>query len=177
MNMEKLTKAQDDQLLDYLDGKLDVNTLPLLKDRLEGSPAMQARLEELRTVHRTLALGKLESPSSTFVNRVMINLNTTSFSTGLSPKNGLLLLLGVTVATCMLLVMLSAGVFDQFSGKVSLPDVVPAQKYLQQSLPTISINGKLLLNILVGLNLVLAFLVLDKTVFKPFFQKRAGAQL
>ncbi len=175
--MEKFTKVLDDQLLDYLDGKLDPSKLALLKTQLESSHALKARLDELRLVHRVLASSKLESPSTTFVNRVMVNLNKTSLSSSLSPKNGLLLLMGVTVATVMLLVLLGAGVFDQFKGSLSLPETLPAQKYLQESLPAIAVNGKLMINILVGLNLVLAFLVLDKTVFKPYFQRRAGAQL
>jgi hypothetical protein len=175
--MEKFPKNQDDQLLDYLDGKLDATQLDLLRKKLENSSDLNERLESLRVVHRTLSFGKLESPSSTFVSKVMSNLNTSPFSSGLSPKNGLLLLLGVTVAVGMLLVLLNAGIFDQFKGLVALPQTAPAQKYLQQSLPSISINGKLMIKILIGLNLMLAFLVLDKTVLRPFFQKRAGAEL
>ncbi len=176
MIMDKFTTKQDDQLLDYLDGKMDATNLQQLKKALESSSVLQARLEALRLVHRTLSHGKLESPSPSFVSKVMMNLDNASFSSGLSPKNGLLLLMGVTVATGMLLVMLNTGIFDQFKGLVAWPQSLPAQKYLQ-SLPAVSINGKLIIDILVGLNLLLAFLVLDKTVLKPFFQKRAGVQL
>jgi hypothetical protein len=178
--MEKIPAPMDDKLLDYLDGRLDGAALAQLRKDLEASPALQARLESLRTVHRTLAHTKLESPSPLFVNKVMKDLHTVSFPATLSPKNGLLLVMGTMVAAGILIVMISNGFFDNANGVVnlnSLEQVSPVKKYIQQTLPTISINGKLVIDMLVGLNLVLAFLILDKTVLKPFFQKRAGVQL
>lgn len=175
--MEKIPTAMDDRLLDYLDGKLEGAPLQQLKKEVEGSSSLQARLETLRTVHRVLAHTKLESPSPAFVNRVMQNLNAVSFPSALSPRNGMLLLAGVMAAAGILVVMISAGIFDNVQGMVSLEQTLPVKKYFQQSLPVISVNGKLIINIIVGLNLVLAFLVLDKTVLKPFFQRRAGAHL
>ncbi len=175
--MEKIPTATDDRLLDYLDGKLEGAALQLLKKELESSSSLQARLEILRAVHRALAHAKLESPSPAFVNRVMQNLSSVSFPSAWSPRNGLLLLVGVMVAAGILVAMISAGIFDNVQGMVSLEQTLPVKKYFQQSLPVISINGKLIINIIVALNLVLAFLVLDKTVLKPFFQRRAGAHL
>ena len=46
--MEKLTTAQEDRLLNYLDGTLGPNEVLQLKEELEHSPALHARLEELR---------------------------------------------------------------------------------------------------------------------------------
>jgi len=175
--MEKIPTATDDRLLDYLDGKLEGTTLLQLKKELESSSSLQARLETLRVVHRVLAHTKLESPSPAFVTKVMQNLHTVSFPSALSPRNGLLLLVGVMVAAGILVAMISAGIFDHVQGMVSLEQVSPVKKYFQQSIPVISINGKLIINIIVGLNLMLAFLVLDKTVLKPFFQRRAGAHV
>lgn len=175
--MENITTVQDDRLLDYLDGKLEGDRLHQLKQEMESSKILQQRLEVLRSVHRVLATAKLESPSPTFVSKVMQNLNAVSFSSPLSPKNGILLLAGVMVAASILVVMLSAGIFDQLTGVISLERVPPVQKYLPQALPPFSINGKLIIKILVGLNLVLGFIVLDRTVLKPFFLRRAGMQL
>jgi hypothetical protein len=176
--MEKITTAQDDRLLNYLDGKLDGTELQHLKKELESSKLLQDRLNELRIIHRVLAHTTLDTPSFAFTNRVMQNLHTRPVPSSISPKNGLLLLLGVMVAAGMLVVMISVGVFDQISGIVSLDQAAPVKKYFQQqTLPSIPVNGKLLIKIIVGLNLVLAFVVLDRTVLKPFFQKRAGLQL
>ena len=175
--MEKIKQTDDDRLLDYLDGKLEGAHLLQLKKDLENTSSLQVRLDELRIVHRVLAQTKLESPSPAFVNKVMQHLHSPSFSSSLSPRNGLLLLMGMLVATGMLVAMVSAGVFDQFSGMISMDKAIPVKKYLQQSLPEMSIHGKLIIQIIVGLNLVLGFIVLDRTVLKPLFQKRAGMQL
>ena len=175
--MEKLTTAQEDRLLNYLDGTLGPNEVLQLKKELEHSPALYARLEELRVVHRVLAATKLESPSPAFATKVMKNLHIVSFSSGLSPRNGMLLVAGMMVAAGILVTLVSAGVFDKLNALIPLDQVVPIKKYLQQSLPVMSINVKLIMNILIGLNLVLAFLVLDKTVLRPFFQRRSGTQL
>ncbi len=172
--MKDSKQEDDNRLLDYLDGKLDGARLHQLKKDLESSAPLQVRLDELRTVHRVLAHTKLESPSPAFVNRIMQNLNAPSFSSSLSPRNGLLLLTGMLVAACMLAAMISAGVFDQFSGIISLDETAPVKKYFQHSLPSVAINGKLIIKIIVAVNLVLAFIVLDRTVLRPLFQKRAG---
>ena len=177
MTMEQFNRTNDDRLLDYLDGRLEGVYLQQLKKDLEASSILQSRLEELRMIHRVLAKTKLESPSPAFVTKVMQNLNAPAFSSSISPRNGLLLLTGMIVAAGMLVVMISAGVFDQFSGLVSLDQAAPVKRYFQQSLPEISINGKLIIQIIVGLNLVLGFIVLDRTVLRPLFQKRAGMYL
>ncbi|NOT77072.1 MAG: hypothetical protein HOP08_19280 [Cyclobacteriaceae bacterium] len=175
--MEKITTIQDDKLLNYLDGKLNELEVIQLRKELEASAVLQARLEDLRLVHRTLAHTTLDTPSMAFTNKVMLNLHSQSFPTYLSPKNGLLLLGGIIIAAGMLVVMITAGIFDQVNGPISLDKTLPVSQYFKQSLPTVSINGKLVVKIIVGLNLVLAFFILDRTVLKPFFQKRAGTQL
>lgn len=174
--MEKITNYQEDSLQDYLDGKLDGPALQQLKTDLAGSPSLQQRLEELRHIQQFLGKQTLQSPSPTFVTRVMKNLSQKAVSAYPSPKNGIMLVLGVMVATGMLVIMISAGVFDQISGLVSLDQVAPLKKYVQPSLPTLHINGKLIIKVLVGVNLVLAFIVLDRTVLRPLFQRRAGGQ-
>ncbi len=175
--MEKIPTALDDRLLDYLDGNLDETDLHQLKMELEKSPMVKSRLEELRLLHETLMQTRLESPSPAFTTKVMQNLHRLPFSSTLSPRNGLLLLAGMIAAAGILVVMISAGTFDQFKGMVSLKQLSPVQKYFQQSLPSFSVNGKLIINIIVGINLVLAFIILDRTILRPFFQRRAGTQV
>jgi hypothetical protein len=176
--MEKISSAQEDLLLGYLDGTLNGTQVIELKKQLDNSTALQERLEELRSLNESLmsAHSALESPSSLFVNRVMKNLHSKSYSNALSPRNGLLLLGGVVIAVVILLAMVSTGMFDQ-TGVISLDKVVPVKDYFQQSLPVVSVNGKLIIKIIIGLNMALVFIVLDRTVLKPFFQRRAGMQL
>lgn len=171
--MEQITNAQEDNLQAFFDGKLEGPALQQLKADLAASPAMQKRLEKLRLIHQALATSTLQSPSPSFVKRVMANLHTYS-GTAPSPRNGMLLVLGVMIATGMLVAIVSAGVFDQVGGMITIDQVAPVKKYFQQSIPSIPVSGKLLINILVGLNLALAFIVLDRTVLRPYFQRRAN---
>ncbi len=176
--MEKISSAQEDLLLDYLDGILNDKEIMEVKKQLENSTLLQERLEELRSLNESLMSihSTLEAPSPLFVNKVMKNLHSGSYSNALSPRNGLLLLGGVIIAVGFLMAMVSAGVFDQTT-VVSLDKVIPVKDYFQQSLPVISINSKLIIKIIIGLNMALVFVVLDRTVLKPFFQRRAGLQL
>jgi hypothetical protein len=63
-------------------------------------------------------------------------------------------------------------VFDT-SGSIDLNQTIVPNKFIQQPLPSIPFNGKLVMNVIIILNLALAFLVLDKAVLKPWFEKRA----
>jgi hypothetical protein len=70
-------------------------------------------------------------------------------------------------------VLLSAGVFDT-SGSIQLADIVINNKYLEvnKPLPSIPINGKVIVNVIIALNLALLFVVIDRTILKPWFAKR-----
>jgi anti-sigma factor RsiW len=172
MNMDKISVEQEDRLQDYLDGKLEGPALQQVKSDLTGSEAMQKRLEELRHVQDFLQKNSLMHPSAAFVERVMKNLSSTPLAAYPSPKNGLMLLMGVMVATGMLVMMISAGFFDQISGIVSFSNLEPVRKYVTPSIPAMTISGKLIMKVLIGINMVLAFVVLDRTVLRPFFQRR-----
>lgn len=173
MNMERITEAQETNLQRYLDGELEGPSLQQFKEELSRSSALQVRLEQLRPVHAFLSKQSLESPSTNFVDQVMRNLSRKVIIYP-SPKNGLMLLAGVIIASGMLAAVLSAGTFDQLSGLVTVDQVEILKKYNTPSLPPVNVNGKLLMRILIGINLVLAFIVLDRTVLRPFFQRRAG---
>lgn len=173
--MEKITNDQEDSLLDFLDGKLEGTSLQGLKRELESSPALQQRLEELRRVHTFLESKTLQSPSPRFVERVMQNLSQTPLSYYASPKNGLMLLVGVMIASGMLAMVISAGTFDQITGLIAFDQIAPVKKYVTPSLPALHISGKLVMKVLIGINLVLAFLVLDRTILRPLFQRRSGS--
>lgn len=174
MTMEKITEAQETNLQRYLDGELDGPALQQFKEELNASPALQRRLEVARPVHEFLRKNSLQSPTAAFVDRVMRNLSRGAISSYPSPKNGLMLLAGVMIASGMLAVMLSAGTFDQITRLITVDQVEILNKYQTPSLPSFSISGKVIMNILIGVNLVLAFIVLDRTVLRPFFQRRAG---
>jgi anti-sigma factor RsiW len=173
MIMDKITEAQETALQRYLDGTLEGPALQQLKQDLNTSAALQRRLEELRPVHDFLARNTLQSPSSNFVDQVMRNLSRGAITSYPSPRNGLMLLAGVMVASGMLAALLTAGTFDQVSGLLSLNQMEVLKNVQAPELPSVNVNGKLVMKILIGVNLVLAFIVLDRTVLRPFFQRRA----
>jgi len=58
--------------------------------------------KELKVIDDVLGKNKLESPSSNFTHRVMMNLHSMPVASSLSPRNGLLLLGGTVIAVTIL---------------------------------------------------------------------------
>ena len=169
--MKKVTQQSDDMLLDFLDGKLNVEQQEAVTEALRHDPTLRERLDQLTVVHEALRFSQPDQPSKNFTVSVMSKLDTYQAPHGLSIKNGLFLLAGIVVVLTIAVILLSAGVFDQTT-TVDLNNVSLAQRFLKQSLPSISIDGKTLVNSIILLNIVIAFLVLDRAVLKPFFQRR-----
>jgi hypothetical protein len=168
---------QDEKLLDYLDGKLNSVFAQELRQQIEASPALAARLEELRAVHTVLGTNKLEEPSTNFTHRVMANLHRYPELIRTSPKTGLLLIFGTMVGTLILALLISGGVFDTMNVPVSLEKIpslekLPATREILDG--PIIFSGKWIMNGLIVLNLIIGFIILDRTVLRPIFGKRAG---
>jgi hypothetical protein len=132
------------------------------------------REEELKLVEKVLAKNKLESPSSNFTHRVMMNLHSMPVASSLSPRNGLFLLFGTVVAVTLLTILVSTGMFDSTGTTISLEQLPDSEitKDLQRTIP---LNGKWLMNGLIFLNVVLAFILLDRTILRPFFNRRLSS--
>ena len=91
--MENLT---DDQLLDFLDGTGHETEKEEIKNAVIASDVVKRRMQALEAVHRYLKRQHgLESPSKNFTEKVMAGLHSKTSFAFLSPKNGLLLLLGL----------------------------------------------------------------------------------
>lgn len=120
--------------------------------------------KEIRLIDGTLGKGKLEMPSSNFTHRVMMNLHSMPVASALSPKNGLLLLGGTVVALTLLTLLLGGGVFDSVNETINVPQIKT----------TVSVNGKWVMRGLIVLNTVLAFILFDRTILRPLFNKRAS---
>jgi len=175
--MEKITQKQDDRLLDYLDGKLSGAEAAMLKNQLEQSGSLNQRLEELRQVHALLAKSTLVEPSKDFTQFVMNNLDKVpARASTLSPRNGFILLCGILVATGITILLLATGSFDVLGNPIQLESLKLPKEIITPSLPSVSITGKTMMKILVILNIGLAFLVLDRTVLKPYFGRKHHSQ-
>ncbi|MBX2965849.1 MAG: hypothetical protein KF845_06865 [Cyclobacteriaceae bacterium] len=174
--MKNISKQQEDNLIAYLDDALSPSEKEHFEQELSASPVLQQQLAALQNVTRVLKNTPLEHPSKNFTQRVMNGLNQYPVRSGLPLKNGILLLIGVMIAVGIASFLLAAGVFDA-SGSIDLNNMVLQNKYIPESLPSIPVNTKLIINIIIMLNIALAFLVLDRAVLKPWFERRTRMNL
>ncbi len=170
--MKKIPQTLDDTLLNYLDGSLKSEEKIEIEKMLQQNNMLRERLEELRVVHFALRQPKLEQPSKNFTLLVMGKLDGYVERSTFPIRNGIFLLIGVLVAVGIVAFLVSSGVFNQTQTVVDLNKINLPKQYIQEPLPTIPFNGKLLINIIIVLNLALAWLVLDRAILKPYFQRR-----
>lgn len=174
--MKKIPQALEEMLFDYLDGTLSAADKQRLETELSRNPELKARLDELQNVELWLSKIPLEEmPSRNFTQQVMGKLDQyPARSSSLTSRNGIFLLVGILVAVGLATILVSSGVFDGVQTTINLNQELP-QKYIQKSLPPIALSGKLIVNIVILLNLGLAWLVLDRAILKPLFQRRMHA--
>ena len=172
--MDKVTRESDDLLLHYIDGTLSQSEKQKLEKDLEQSEVLRKRLDHLRSTHLLLRSNRLEQPSKNFAQIVMTRLNQDPIrATSFPIRNSLLLLAGVVLVAIIASILVPAGVFDSISTTIDLNQVELPKKYLERTLPSISIDGKIMVNVIILVNLVLGWLVLDRAILKPIFQRRA----
>ncbi len=171
--MNKIPQPLDNKLLELIDGTLSASDKEQLEQQLAASPELKRRFDELVQVNYTLESSSLKQPSRNFTQLVMAKLESYPVRSGFSPRNGFLLLAGVLVAIGIGSLLLANGVFDT-TGSIDLNNMVLQNKYIKEPLPTIPFNGKRVVNIIIMLNIILTFLVLDRTILKPWFDKRAN---
>ncbi len=171
--MERIPKALDDRLLRYLDGELSTVEKHAFEEELNQNEALKIRLDQLQDINSSFRNMVVEHPSKNFTQLVMNKLDQYPLSArSFSIRNGILLLSGVLVAVGIASVLVSAGVFDNVTTTINLNQVVMPNKYFEGSLPSIHFNGKLLVNLIIILNLGLAWVMLDRVILKPLFQRR-----
>ena len=174
--MDKVNSESDDLLLRYIDGTLSPSEKNNLEKDLEQKEVLRKRLDHLRSTHALLRLNRLEQPSKNFTQLVMSRLNHEPLrGTSFPIRNSILLLAGVLVVAVIAAVLVPAGVFDGISTTIDLSQVNLPKKYVERSLPSVSVDGKLMVNLIIMVNLVLGWLVLDRAILKPFFQRRMQA--
>lgn len=164
------SQAQDEKLFEYIDGGLKGAEKEHFEQLLHNSPALRTRLEELRKLDTELRTIKIEQPSKNFTQRVMSRLDQYPVRNNATFRNGILLLAGVLVSVGIGSLLVASGVFDGTSS-IDLNQTITPNKYIQK-LPTFNFNGKLVVNIIILLNMALAFLLLDRTILKPWFERR-----
>jgi hypothetical protein len=170
--MEKL--ITDDELLNFLDGEGSETERRKLEKTISENQVAQKRLKELEAVHFFLRNQKgIEQPSKNFTEKVMEGLHAKPSFTFFSPKNGLILLVGLLVASWLALMLASSGAFDQFHTVFDFKSL-PVNTDLVKIPKSVPFDIKVFVKIFVLVNLVIGFLLLDRTILRPIFQKRSG---
>jgi hypothetical protein len=172
MTMKNLPQDLEDKLLSYLDDKLSSVERSNIETLLEHDTNLKERFKELQTMHTLMKKTKLEQPSSNFTSRLILQLDQVPASTTRSIRNGIFLVIGVLITAGIAAALISTGTFDNASTMVDLNKLDVNDKYINKDLPSFSIDGKLLVQGIIVLNLAIAFVVLDRAVLKPFFQHR-----
>lgn len=171
--MKQLTQRDLDELARYIDGELGIKERKELEHRLGTEQLLREKLATLLEAHELMKSATLLSPSKNFTQRVMDNLDQYSAPSFSFPiRNGLFLLVGVLIAGLLALYLAGSGAFD---GPVTLSSPVNvglSEKLFERQLPAVSFDGKILVNAIVLLNLVLGWIVLDRTILRPWFNKR-----
>jgi len=170
--MKKIPQAIEEKLLEYLDGTLTPNEATQLEEQLAHQAELKARLESLKAVHGMFRTMKPEHPSKNFTQAVMGKLDQYPLRATLSIRNGMFLLIGVLVAALLSAFLVSSGVFDSASTVIDLNAVKTPVDIIKEPLPSFRFDGKLVVNVIVVLNLVLAWLLLDRAILKPYFKQR-----
>lgn len=174
--MENVTPESDDLLLGYIDGTLSPSEKQSLENELQQNGTLRKRVEQLRSTHLLMRSSRALEPSKNFTQIVMGRLNQDlSRGTSFPIRNSILLLTGVLIVVIIASVLAPAGVFDNISTTIDLNQVELPKKYVEKGLPSISLDGKLMVNIIIMVNLILGWIVLDRAILKPLFQRRISA--
>jgi hypothetical protein len=173
--MSKVPQYMDDILCDYLDGNLSEQERHKAEQNIRDNPTWQERLDELKMINKIFNESKIEQPSRNFTDAVMSRLHQYPVQTGFSIRKGILLLTGVLIVIGIATILLSTGAFDNTTTSIDLNQVNLSRKFVKTPLPSFEFNGKLIVNIIIILNLALAWIVLDRTILRPFFQRRMEA--
>ncbi|GAA0188238.1 hypothetical protein GCM10009122_45990 [Fulvivirga kasyanovii] len=171
--MEKPLKITDELLLDYIDGLLSKEEAARVEKACD-QPQVAFRLEELKKTDQLLLMtATLQTPSKNFSSKVMANLDKPIVkSINYSRKNGLIILILalLTVIAGSLYMTESMLTLDMFD-TVELPQVGNVMEMPDVQLPD-SVNLKIITDGLLFAVLILALLLLDKVVLRPFFKSR-----
>lgn len=141
--------------------------------KFTGNPGNEG--DELNAIDRYFETVHIEQPSANFTQHVMSNLHRASATAlGLPSRNKILMLAGILVTIGIAILLLAGGAFDSVTAITVDQDIVPNDQ-IREYIPSIPFNGKLVVNIVILMNLALAFMILDRAVLKPWFERRRHA--
>lgn len=167
-----MSKEEDDiRLLEYIDGQLGAEDAAQLHRRLENEPELKTRLRELQALNAMVSDRTVEQPSASFTKSVMVRVNQYPRGAASPIRRGIMLLAVLLATVGLASWLVSIGMFDNTS--INVNSVMFGNDTSRFSLPSLTFDGKILVNVIIIFNLVVAFFLLDRTVLKPWFQRRS----
>jgi anti-sigma factor RsiW len=167
------TKEQlEEKLLAYIDGTLPATERDAFEKILFNDASLKQKVVELKAVDAMMKRARPQHPSDDFTQRVMRNLHHYPMQGKPVFLNGIIVFIGVLILVALCTALVYYGMFDAAIANVDLNGNEVVNKYLHKTLPRFSIDGRLIINAVILLNLVLALIVFDKAVLKPVFQRR-----
>lgn len=163
---------ETEQLFRYLDGEMSGEEKRAFEQQLANDPALRKRADEQRLLEGNLKSIKLEEPSSSFAQQVMTRISQAPQGQAFSIRNSILLLAGVIVVSLIATYLVRVGLFDATAALDAPKELGVLSKYIKEPLPSIPVNGKLIVNGIILINLALAFVILDRAVLRPYFERR-----
>jgi len=168
----KVSGDQDDIILQYIDGTLGDEEKKAFEYRLASDVKLKERFRELQAMDQMLMEKGIDFPSSNFTQKVMANLHQYPIQVGSVMNKTLLLLAGIIVLVGVGVAFVTTGLFDSTQTVIDVNAIEPINQYVDKPLPSIPFDGKQFLNAVIFINLIIALIVLDRTILKPLFQKR-----
>lgn len=143
------------------------------RDELKKIMDQPGNDDELQTIDHYLQSLRVEQPSVNFTQKVMGNLHRASASViNLPSRNTMLLLAGILTVIGIGILLIAGGAFSSVTSITFDQTLIPNKK-IREHIPSIPFNGTLVINIVILMNLALAFIILDRAVLKPWFHRRA----
>jgi hypothetical protein len=164
-----MNSSLDEKMMDYLDGLLPAEERAQLERELLTSPRLRERLEMFRLLAQTFSKQSVQQPAKDFTESVLSDLHRKRLGAGFSPRNGFLLFVGVVVAVLVVSFFLGNGFYGD---QLNIATKELALPQLKQSIPAFNVNSNLIINGILIVASAISFVVLDRTVLKPLFQKR-----
>lgn len=166
MNMPNTDWSE--RIQQFLDGELTAPEVRTLLEAADRDADVGALLTAMKSVQQHLSGQVLETPTAGFTQRVMAGLAHLP-SVRHSPRNGLLLLMGVLVACTALMLVFGSALLPAGTIYLKMSDMP-----LLSLSTEFAVEVKWVINGLILANLLLGLIVLDRTVLRPFFEPRAG---
>jgi hypothetical protein len=156
-----MQKVTEEQMWEIIDGEASPEILARHEALLKEDDAYRLQFESCNALQNQLLQLDLEVPSMRFSENVLDNvLPKTAIKTDRNPLYFVLLMSFLTLSSLILFL---------FTNDNSNQNIIPQNT---EGVVITFLSNPFVLNILLIINVLLFFIILDKKIFKPYFQKR-----